>query len=51
MFAYTILRSIPRKIGGVVALIISVIVLYIFPLIFKHRFRRTFFYFVVKILF
>nr|YP_010252262.1 cytochrome b [Desis jiaxiangi]QTX95135.1 cytochrome b [Desis jiaxiangi] len=51
LFAYTILRSIPSKIGGVVALIMSVIVLYIFPLIFKHRFRSTFFYFVVKILF
>lgn len=51
LFAYTILRSIPRKIGGVIALVISVIVLYFFPLIFNHKFRRNHFYHVIKYLF
>lgn len=32
LFAYAILRSIPRKLGGVIALAISVIVLYVLPL-------------------
>lgn len=51
LFAYTILRSIPRKIGGVVALIISVIVLYFIPFFLNHKFRRTFFYHIIKYLF
>lgn len=51
LFAYTILRSVPRKIGGVIALIISVLVLYFFPLFLKHRFRRTLFYFFIKFIF
>lgn len=51
LFAYTILRSISRKIGGVVALLMSVLILYTFPFFLKHRFRRTFFYPWVKILF
>nr|VFU78885.1 Cytochrome b oxydase [Proasellus coxalis] len=32
LFAYAILRSIPNKLGGVVALLLSVLVLYIIPL-------------------
>lgn len=51
LFAYTILRSIPRKIGGVVALVLSVVVLYFLPFYLKHRFRRTFFYFFIKFMF
>lgn len=51
LFAYAILRSVPRKIGGVIALIISVIILYFLPFFLKHRFRRTFFYFLVKYIF
>jgi len=43
LFAYTILRSIPRKIGGVIALLISVLVLYFLPLLYNWRFRRSFF--------
>jgi len=31
LFAYAILRSIPNKLGGVIALIISIIILYILP--------------------
>lgn len=33
LFAYSILRSIPDKLGGVIALAASVIVLYVFPFI------------------
>lgn len=51
LFAYRILRSVPRKIGGVIALVISVIVLYLLPIIMKHRFRRSGFYFFNKFLF
>lgn len=51
LFAYTILRSVPRRIGGVVALIMSVFILYFLPFFLKHRFRRTFFYFFVKFIF
>lgn len=32
LFAYAILRSIPRKLGGVVALVISIAILYFLPL-------------------
>jgi len=31
LFAYAILRSIPRKLGGVVALVLSILVLFIIP--------------------
>lgn len=51
LFAYTILRSIPRKIGGVVALIISVFILYFFPFLFNHKFRRNSYYYLMKYLF
>jgi ubiquinol-cytochrome c reductase cytochrome b subunit len=32
LFAYAILRSIPNKLGGVIALVISIIILFILPL-------------------
>lgn len=48
LFAYTILRSISSKIGGVIALVISVIILYFLPFFLKHRFRRTLFYYFMK---
>lgn len=33
LFAYTILRSVPRKVGGVLALAFSVLILYFLPII------------------
>lgn len=51
LFAYTILRSISRKIGGVVALLISVLILYFLPFFINHCFRRTFFYPFIKFMF
>nr|YP_009305892.1 cytochrome b [Dolomedes angustivirgatus]ANW36390.1 cytochrome b [Dolomedes angustivirgatus] len=51
LFAYTILRSVPSKIGGVIALVMSVLVLYFLPFFLKHRFRSTFFYYLMKFMF
>jgi len=39
LFAYAILRSIPNKLGGVLALVLSVAVLYILPFIKLQRFK------------
>nr|YP_010904386.1 cytochrome b [Heteropoda venatoria]WCS92207.1 cytochrome b [Heteropoda venatoria] len=51
LFAYTILRSVPSKIGGVIALVMSVVILYFLPFYLKHRFRSTFFYYFMKFVF
>lgn len=37
LFAYAILRSIPNKLGGVIALIFSVTILYLLPIIFNKN--------------
>nr|YP_009971651.1 cytochrome b [Thor amboinensis]QNG57246.1 cytochrome b [Thor amboinensis] len=44
LFAYAILRSIPNKLGGVIALILSVAVLFIMPFTHKANFRSLAFY-------
>ena len=51
LFAYAILRSIPNKLGGVIALIISIIILIILPLIFITKNKSTKFYPINKIIF
>lgn len=51
LFAYAILRSIPNKLGGVIALIISIAILFIIPLTNKRKFQRINFYPVNKFLF
>ena len=51
LIAYAILRSIPNKLGGVVALAISIIILIICPLIYKRKFRGYIFYPLNKFLF
>ena len=51
LFAYAILRSIPRKLGGVVALFASVLILYLIPLAKKRKFQSRVFNFKNKILF
>nr|URX53653.1 cytochrome b [Kalotermitidae sp. 4 AB-2022a] len=43
LFAYAILRSIPNKLGGVVALVMSIAILLILP-IYKSKFSGTQFY-------
>nr|AXS65659.1 cytochrome b [Cucujoidea sp. 24 KM-2017] len=51
LFAYAILRSIPNKLGGVIALVMSIAVLFLFPIIFNKKIMSNSFYPVNKILF
>merc|ERR1719445_108145 len=51
LIAYAILRSIPNKLGGVIALAISIIILLICPFIYKRKFRGYIFYPLNKFLF
>nr|ADI99918.1 cytochrome b [Gekko auriverrucosus] len=43
LFAYAILRSIPNKLGGVMALILSISILFIFPLTHNAKQRSSMF--------
>lgn len=51
LFAYAILRSIPNKLGGVIALVFSIAILFFIPLINFKKFQRTQFYFINQIIF
>nr|AYN50385.1 cytochrome b [Apoderinae sp. 2 AV-2018] len=51
LFAYAILRSIPNKLGGVLALVFSIAILYLMPFINKKKFLSTQFYPLNKIMF
>uniref|UniRef100_A0AAU7BAI7 Cytochrome b n=1 Tax=Notoplectron campbellense TaxID=3073457 RepID=A0AAU7BAI7_9ORTH len=51
LFAYAILRSIPNKLGGVIALVLSIAILMIMPLYNKNKFRSSQFYPINQILF
>merc|ERR1712136_681523 len=51
LFAYAILRSIPNKLGGVIALAMAVIILFIIPFYGNRRFKRLRFYPAGKMLF
>nr|ASM82603.1 cytochrome b [Agnetina aequalis] len=51
LFAYAILRSIPNKLGGVIALVLSIAILFILPFSTKSKFRGTQFYPINQILF
>lgn len=44
LFAYAILRSIPNKLGGVIALIISILILIILPFTFNKKIQGIQFY-------
>lgn len=50
LYAYAILRSIPNKLGGVIALVLSIAILFIIPLI-NSLCQSNQFYFINKILF
>jgi ubiquinol-cytochrome c reductase cytochrome b subunit len=50
LFAYAILRSIPNKLGGVIALVASIAILFILPLIPKTRILGTQFYPLTQII-
>nr|YP_007025084.1 cytochrome b [Gorpis humeralis]AEH21211.1 cytochrome b [Gorpis humeralis] len=51
LFAYAILRSIPNKLGGVIAMVLSISIIIILPLINKNKFQGTMFYPMSKMLF
>nr|WEF49637.1 cytochrome b [Polypedilum sp.] len=51
LFAYAILRSIPNKLGGVIALVMSIAILFILPFTNKFNFQSNQFYPINQILF
>nr|AXS65027.1 cytochrome b [Cleroidea sp. 1 KM-2017] len=51
LFAYAILRSIPNKLGGVIALVMSIAILLILPFSNKKNMKSNQFYPINKILF
>nr|YP_009407029.1 cytochrome b [Typhlatya dzilamensis]ASA39578.1 cytochrome b [Typhlatya dzilamensis] len=51
LFAYAILRSIPNKLGGVIALAMSVFILMVLPFTHQAKFRSLSFYPLNQILF
>nr|YP_009712003.1 cytochrome b [Epicauta impressicornis]QGA73707.1 cytochrome b [Epicauta impressicornis] len=51
LFAYAILRSIPNKLGGVIALVMSIAILFILPFTNKKNFMSNQFYPINKMLF
>lgn len=44
LFAYAILRSIPNKLGGVIALVSAIAILFILPFTHQSKFRALSFY-------
>nr|QDI93529.1 cytochrome b [Pygovepres vaccinicola] len=51
LFAYAILRSIPNKLGGVIAMITSIAIIMILPFTNKNKFQSMSFYPMNKIMF
>nr|QAY81962.1 cytochrome b [Mimastra sp. REN-2018] len=51
LFAYAILRSIPNKLGGVIALVMSIAILYILPFSNNKKYLSSQFYPLNKFLF
>nr|YP_004021496.1 cytochrome b [Occidozyga martensii]ACZ02648.1 cytochrome b [Occidozyga martensii] len=51
LFAYAILRSIPNKLGGVLALLLSILILFVIPLLHTAKQRTMAFRPLTKILF
>nr|QDI93840.1 cytochrome b [Tuxedo cruralis] len=51
LFAYAILRSIPNKLGGVIAMIVSIAIIMILPFTNKNKFQSMNFYPMNKMLF
>nr|BDU79018.1 cytochrome b [Homona magnanima] len=51
LFAYAILRSIPNKLGGVIALVMSIFILIILPFTFNKKIQGNQFYPLNQILF
>nr|YP_009228377.1 cytochrome b [Pelophylax cf. terentievi GM87-239]AKQ19806.1 cytochrome b [Pelophylax cf. terentievi GM87-239] len=51
LFAYAILRSIPNKLGGVLALLLSILVLFLMPITHTSKLRSLMFRPIAKTLF
>nr|YP_010426658.1 cytochrome b [Aoria nigripes]USM11444.1 cytochrome b [Aoria nigripes] len=51
LFAYAILRSIPNKLGGVIALVMSIAILYMMPFLKLNKFMGSQFYPIKKFMF
>nr|UFZ13253.1 cytochrome b [Platychauliodes sp.] len=51
LFAYAILRSIPNKLGGVIALVMSIAILFSLPFSYKTKFQGNQFYPINQFLF
>nr|YP_010827545.1 cytochrome b [Sinocentrus brevicornis]WFD60964.1 cytochrome b [Sinocentrus brevicornis] len=51
LFAYAILRSIPNKLGGVMGLFMSILILSILPMSMKMKFKGMMFYPINQILY
>lgn len=51
LFAYAILRSIPRKLGGVIALLISILILFFLPIINIRKIKTNQFLPLRKLIF
>nr|YP_010585937.1 cytochrome b [Maesaipsyche stengeli]UZZ43660.1 cytochrome b [Maesaipsyche stengeli] len=51
LFAYAILRSIPNKLGGVIALVMSISILMILPFTFNKIVKGNQFYYLNKVMF
>nr|YP_010729949.1 cytochrome b [Parnassius maharaja]WEF74898.1 cytochrome b [Parnassius maharaja] len=51
LFAYAILRSIPNKLGGVIALVMSILILIILPFTFNKKIQGIQFYPINQMLF
>nr|YP_010003172.1 cytochrome b [Thaumetopoea pityocampa]QAV59287.1 cytochrome b [Thaumetopoea pityocampa]UNQ84547.1 cytochrome b [Thaumetopoea pityocampa] len=51
LFAYAILRSIPNKLGGVIALIMSILILIILPMTFNKKIQGIQFYPINQMMF
>lgn len=51
LFAYAILRSIPNKLGGVIALVLSIAILFILPFTNTRKFRGIQYYILNQFIF
>lgn len=51
LWAYAILRSVPNKLGGVIAIFAAILILFILPLIARHKARGLTFYPISQLLF
>nr|ABA19090.1 cytochrome b [Amblyomma americanum]UYB77897.1 cytochrome b [Amblyomma americanum] len=51
LFAYAILRSIPNKLGGVLALMMSIMIIMILPFFMKNKISSFYFYNFKKMIF